>query len=262
MIQATLNRAPCDAKGVKLEFLPSRSMRLRRTQDLALKGRLEQLEAARGVNVVAGSDAGSSAKLPEVAPAVVLAAAVRPAFGWGPFLLTALVSGVICAGLTWWVLVGQAAGSTQFVVTAPVAAVPVSNTSTAGSAGLVVLPNVVEAEVGQVPDLVEGWRQAWERRDADAYLAYYSDQFVPSKGQTHDAWRLARHKNLSSRSSISVGVNGLRTDHMGADRVKVTFLQDYASGKYQERAQPKTLMLQRQGTSWKIVGEWQGAQDQ
>lgn len=57
---------------------------------------------------------------------------------------------------------------------------------------------------------------------------------------------------------ISVGVNKLRTDPVGADRLKVTFLQDYSSGNCKEQAQPKTLMLQRQGNSWKIVGEWQG----
>ena len=41
--------------------------------------------------------------------------------------------------------------------------------------------------------------------------------------------------------------------------MKLVFLQDYASGKYREHAQPKTLLLLLQDARWLIVEERQGA---
>lgn len=267
LIQAAMNRVRGDTTRVDRDFTDSRTMVHRREQDQALKHRLDQLEIARGSNTLAGS-----ASTVAVGPTEVHSTAInRPASGWGPLLLTALVSALGGAGLTWWMLVGQTGQPTQLAVAVPVAALPGSGASSAAVAassvsspvtmensGLAAQATAVDDDLAQALDLIEGWRQAWERRDVDGYLAYYSDHFSPSNGQTRDAWRMARQKNLSSRASIKVGINGVRTDRMGVDRIKVTFLQDYASGKYEERAQPKTLLVQRQGKSWQIVGEWQG----
>jgi hypothetical protein len=107
-------------------------------------------------------------------------------------------------------------------------------------------------------EVIEGWRLAWQSRDAEAYLRYYGPNFVPPNGLTRAAWNIARQRNLSSRSSISVGVKDLRVERLGPNQIKLAFLQDYASGAYQENAKLKTMLLERHGKKWFIVGEWQG----
>jgi hypothetical protein len=110
----------------------------------------------------------------------------------------------------------------------------------------------------QVRTVVERWRQAWNDRNADAFLAVYSPQFVSSKGLARNDFDLDRRKNFASRSRISVGVKVLHVQPIDGDQMKVFFLQDYASGSYKETAQPKTLTLTRTGADWLITGEDQG----
>ena len=111
----------------------------------------------------------------------------------------------------------------------------------------------------KISQRIESWRMAWERRDVDAYLGHYSQNFVPANGQSQADWRKARQRNLSSRSAIKVTVKQLNIEPMGQNRFKATFLQDYATEKYQERAQLKTLLLERVTDQWQIAGEWNGA---
>ena len=116
----------------------------------------------------------------------------------------------------------------------------------------------VPDELAQARDLVEHWRRAWSSRDVDAYLGCYSANFVSARGQTRTKWAKARRRNLSSRSEISVQVHDLRIERIDTGRLKAVFLQDYASDRYREVAQPKTLLLVRAGDDWRIAQEWQG----
>lgn len=121
-----------------------------------------------------------------------------------------------------------------------------------------VAPAPTPSDEEQVRTLIENWRAAWAGRDVDAYLACYGADFTPANGQARDAWASARRKNISSRDSIIVATNGLTLERLDGQRMKVRFLQDYASGSYRETGQPKTLLLARGEAGWQIVGEWQG----
>lgn len=110
----------------------------------------------------------------------------------------------------------------------------------------------------QIRDTLETWRLDWSRRDVGAYLKHYSPSFVPADGQSRAEWEASRRKNISSRPAIRVEVNDLRIEPLDQDQIRLSFLQNYISGTYQETAQPKTLRLVRAGTDWLIVGEWQG----
>ena len=48
---------------------------------------------------------------------------------------------------------------------------------------------------------------------------------------------------------------------LGTHRYRLVFLQDYHSGSFEERSQPKTLLMVREGKDWRIAGEWQGIRD-
>lgn len=105
--------------------------------------------------------------------------------------------------------------------------------------------------------LVERWRQAWSGRDAQAYLACYSPDFVSADGQARPRWEVARRKILARRTDIRVTVKALRLERLGADQIKASFLQDYVAGSYREQARAKTLLLVRRGSDWVIAGEQQ-----
>ncbi|WP_210542436.1 hypothetical protein [Rhodoferax sp. PAMC 29310] len=121
------------------------------------------------------------------------------------------------------------------------------------------LPDPVEDREMLARSLVKRWRQAWMQRDVETYLASYGPTFTPPKGQSRAKWEAARRDNLSSRTSIEVAVGELRTEPVGEQQMAVHFLQGYTSPTYQEKAQPKTLLLDQMDGQWQIAGEWSGA---
>lgn len=121
----------------------------------------------------------------------------------------------------------------------------------------IALPDGVPVDA-QVRDMLDRWRQSWSDRDTDSYLGFYSAHFVPADGTRRSAWAEGRRKNFLSRPAISVGIHDLQIRPIGRQQVKVVLLQDYASGSYKETRQPKTFLLNQEGTEWRIVGEWQG----
>lgn len=137
------------------------------------------------------------------------------------------------------------------MASAPAASIPATATIT-------VFPKTAQYEGESLARfLLERWRQAWTRRDIEAYLHCYSQNFVPADGQSRANWESARRKNLSSRSDISVNISKLNIERIADDQVKVFFVQDYASGTYQENARPKMLLMSRTGEDWKIISERQ-----
>lgn len=111
----------------------------------------------------------------------------------------------------------------------------------------------------QVEAAVEDWRDAWSSRDMERYLDIYSDAFVPGDGTTRDAWIASRYRNVGGRTSIEITVRNLQVSSIDGNRVRASFLQDYASGSYQETGQPKTLdWVLEEDNRWRIAGEWQG----
>ena len=229
-------------------FLDCRTAPLRHEQDMALTHRRNQLE-----NALSGSLA-QQAPLPAVLLAQPAPVVVHAPYQPAALMLMACASALVGAVLAWLVL---GVSENHRVKPATGAIAPEEQ-----NAGLVAARAVAPVALGdrkaEVLDLLEGWRQAWERRDVKAYLTYYSPHFVPANGKTHDAWRNGRLSNFASRSSISVGIKDVKTVQIGPDQFKVFFLQDYLAGNYEERGQPKTLLIQWRDDKLQITGEWQG----
>ena len=256
---------PPEARNAEPEFMDSRTMTYRREQDQALRRRLEQLESAQAGMVP-----------PMMAPTESqnrghVSSTSGRFYGQGYLLpITAFVAPLFGAAFMWLMMGGPAYKPGDLATASPIPAIqgdrPVSapavlsfnKSEAAADSVLVGASAAVDNREIQVRDLIEGWRQAWEQRDIEAYLGYYSQRFVPTNGQTYSSWTKARQQNLLGRSSIKVGIKDIRVVGVDVDRIKVNFLQDYASGKYKERAQPKTLMFERADNKWLISGEWQG----
>jgi hypothetical protein len=220
----------------------------RRDYDLALAKRLEQLRTAMGEDAPAEKTPAAPTASPASAPGRTFAA--------GTLAATALLSALAGAGLMWLARANDTpapAKQTKPISIAPAATVPPPIAIPVAAA-----PTPIDSTEDEVRKRLESWRQAWASRESEAYLRHYSPDFIPADGQKHADWAAARRKNLASRSDIDVQVRELRIEKIDDERLKASFLQDYASGNYREKAQEKTLLFVRRGSDWLIAGEWQG----
>lgn len=222
----------------------------------ALHRRLEQLRNAMGeVTELAVPQTPASPETPRAS--VSTKARVAP--------VVVIGSALLIAGALWWTFgtgtrsaavppVADTAPATQAPALAKPA--PAQTAPVAAPLAAALVQPVLDEQ--QIRDALESWRLDWSRRDVDAYLKHYSPSFVPASGQTRAEWEAIRRRSISSRPAIRVEVNNLRIEPLDAQQVRLSFLQNYISGTYQETAQPKTMRLVRGDSGWQIVGEWQG----
>jgi tetratricopeptide (TPR) repeat protein len=104
---------------------------------------------------------------------------------------------------------------------------------------------------------VNGWAQAWSKKDADAYLAYYAKDFKTPGGEARDTWEKTRRARVTAPKSISVSVTSPKVTMDGADRARVTFRQNYKSDVLKSNS-TKMLVLVRSDGGWKILEEKSG----
>lgn len=99
---------------------------------------------------------------------------------------------------------------------------------------------------------LESWRTAWEKKNIDSYIAYYSDDFKSMK-MNKAQWKRFKEGLNSMYQEISVKIS---KPAILADRNQaiVRFLQEYTSDKKSDFGE-KILFLKRQGSKYMIVGE-------
>ena len=109
----------------------------------------------------------------------------------------------------------------------------------------------------EVLKTVNGWAQAWSKKDADAYLSYYAKDFKTPGGEPRASWEKTRRERITAPKSISVKLAEPKVTMNGADRASVTFRQNYKSDKLNSNTR-KTLVLVKADGGWKIVEEKSG----
>ncbi|MEJ5374980.1 MAG: lipopolysaccharide transport periplasmic protein LptA [bacterium] len=105
---------------------------------------------------------------------------------------------------------------------------------------------------------VERWRKAWQSRDIDAYMEFYSKKF---KSGTMDwkGWRAYKAATFKKAQSIQVSTEGLESKKLG-DKLRISFLQHYRADHHQDKGR-KELELINENGQWKIVAEtWKPTQ--
>lgn len=100
--------------------------------------------------------------------------------------------------------------------------------------------------------LLQAWADAWSRRDADAYLAFYADDYKADK-KSHAEWAEERRVRVTRPTSIKVELSNLKIDVKG-NKTEVTFRQRYESNILKANS-TKRITLEKQGGTWKIIGE-------
>jgi murein L,D-transpeptidase YafK len=119
------------------------------------------------------------------------------------------------------------------------------------------VPNMTEnsrkTAVEEFSRRLQQWRNAWERKDINAYMDTYGDAFQ-SAGMNKDRWRRFKTSLNKSYATINVAISEPSV-FAHKDHVVVRFLQSYMSDKKADYGE-KTLYWQKDITgNWRIVGE-------
>jgi tetratricopeptide (TPR) repeat protein len=118
-------------------------------------------------------------------------------------------------------------------------------------------PAAVADERSEILKAVNGWAQAWSKKDADAYLAYYAADFKTPVGEARAAWEKSRRERITAPKSIAVDVGSPKVTMVGTDQATVSFRQNYRSDKLKSNTR-KTLVLAKSEGRWRIKEERSG----
>ncbi len=105
----------------------------------------------------------------------------------------------------------------------------------------------------EIERTVHAWAEAWSRRDAAAYLAFYGKDFKVPGGHDRGEWEAQRTDRVTRPEFIKVELDRVRVRLQG-DVASVSFTQSYTSNTYKDKGR-KVLTLEKQGDAWKIVEE-------
>lgn len=106
-----------------------------------------------------------------------------------------------------------------------------------------------------IEELVTGWESAWESRDTNRYMAFYSKSFR-SRGMDYPAYRTYKNQLNDRYSFIEVEISGLKIYRV-ADGIVAEFDQRYESDSYHAISHKRLRFKFEEGV-WKIVGETSG----
>ena len=104
---------------------------------------------------------------------------------------------------------------------------------------------------------VNGWAEAWSKKDAAGYLAHYAPDFDPPGKESRADWEKARRQRIEAPKSISVSIESAKVTMQGADRAMVSFRQNYRSDRLKSTSR-KTLDMVKTGEGWQIRREQAG----
>lgn len=104
-----------------------------------------------------------------------------------------------------------------------------------------------------VTNFLDGWKQAWESKDIEAYIALYADDFK-SGGMDRDAWKKDKEAKFAKLDVVAVVLSDVGISALSADRFEAVFRQGYTGDSYSDIG-TKTLRLQLKDGNLKIVSE-------
>ncbi len=114
------------------------------------------------------------------------------------------------------------------------------------------LPQSDESKL--VLSTINDWARAWSSKDANTYLSFYTEEFVPSPHMSRATWEATRRRRIERPRTISVSVEEPRINFVDSTDAHVTFVQTYRSDVYRDQVRKK-LQLRKQGDQWQIYQE-------
>jgi len=107
----------------------------------------------------------------------------------------------------------------------------------------------------EVLKAVNGWAEAWSKRDVDAYLGYYAKDFQTPSGESRADWEKGRRARISGAKKISVGVSSPKVTLSGADKASVSFRQAYQSDSFKSTGGKTLVLVKGAEGRWQIQQE-------
>jgi len=114
-------------------------------------------------------------------------------------------------------------------------------------------PERLKKEREDLERLVEGWRKAWEEKQVDKYMSYYSPQFTSGK-KDWKAWKEYKARLARQYKEIRVNLDNLALFRNDGTAMAV-FNQQYTTSAFDSKG-IKRLFLQQNSSQWKIIGEY------
>jgi len=108
----------------------------------------------------------------------------------------------------------------------------------------------------EILDSIENWKQAWEDKNMENYLASYASNFKYPNKMTKLDWEKYRTVRITSKKTINISLSNIKLKFK-KEEVIATFTQDYKAGKF-EQLSNKTLIFIKEDGDWVIVQETSG----
>ena len=99
---------------------------------------------------------------------------------------------------------------------------------------------------------ISDWGEAWQNRDIDAYMSFYSPSFH-SEGLDYLGWGMKKTEIFKTSENISVKISDVSVFIEGS-RAVARFVQQYGQSSYTDVGE-KVLILEKANSTWKIVSE-------
>jgi hypothetical protein len=96
------------------------------------------------------------------------------------------------------------------------------------------------------------WLKAWQGREVNAYLSFYSKNFKDPK-KSRKEWEMQRRSALSRNSSITIQVSDIQMKQ-NDETIEMSFVQDFKSDRASDIGM-KELIWKNEGNRWKIIKE-------
>jgi len=114
-------------------------------------------------------------------------------------------------------------------------------------------PSASAALESDITKLVQGWANAWSRKDVKAYLAFYAPNFQTPNGMARKDWETERKQRIDKPGKLQVAADDIKVSISG-DTATVRFRQQYTSATLKSAAN-KTLVFVKSGNRWLIQQE-------
>ena len=99
---------------------------------------------------------------------------------------------------------------------------------------------------------VFAWSEAWQNRDIDTYMSFYSPRFQ-SDGLDFEKWREQKAEVFQQVSGIQMEISDLWV-FIEKKQAVVSFMQRYSHPMFADVGE-KTLVMEDAGSTWQIVSE-------
>ncbi len=111
----------------------------------------------------------------------------------------------------------------------------------------------LEKDRGELEKIVEDWKRAWERKEIDRYMSFYSTRLFSAGGKNWYQWK--RHKTRLAKRYKQIRVEIEDLQLLKNDGVVLArFHQRYSTAGLRSQGE-KRLYLEQNSNQWKIVGE-------